>query len=99
GKRSAIRPCPGVILGEKNLSVAESKGFVVALRIDVWPLGGEVEPEMLVFPDGAAGGAEMANAGASQAIGRCGSSRGEALPAVEWRLCCHRSRRSGLGFA
>ncbi len=38
-----------VVLREKNLAVAEAERLVVALRIDVRPVGGEAIPEVFVF--------------------------------------------------
>ena len=47
GKFRAVRPRVAVVFGKENLPVNESKGFVVALRVDVGPLRCEPIPEVL----------------------------------------------------
>ena len=70
GKRRAVGPGLGIVLGQENLAVAESEGLVVALRIDVGPSGARRNQKCLV----------LANCSVSGAVGkRQGSPE---LPAV-----------------
>ncbi len=83
GKRRAVSPGPTIVLGQKNLPVAESEGLVVALRIDVGPLRREATPEVLGFTDRGGRGGQPGAAWDEHAADRGRSGAAEKSAAIE----------------